>query len=292
MNVSTAPVESRLTSEQVELYWNDGVVYPLTAIGESDAESLIPHFLELQERMSSWTNSKQLLKVHMVSRWAYELAANSRILDAVEGVLGPDILLWGATFFAKKPNHSFHVGWHQDLLYWGLKPPDGVATVWLGLSDAKEDNGAMQVVRGSHKSGLRHHSNRLDENNMLMSSQNSQLTERDEQFRTIVELKAGQFSIHHGMVLHGSGPNVSNRPRIGFSINYISTEVRQVRDGVDEAMLVRGVDSYGHFKLQEPPESEFSPESVAQYRESIVMPSGLATNEDLRDELVNLENIV
>ena len=99
--------------------------------------------------------------------------------------------------------------------------------------------------------------------------------------------------MHHGMALHGSGPNLSDRPRIGLSIIYISTEVVQQRNGGrDTAMLVRGVDHYGHFELESPPDSDFSEAAINQYRKSIVAPSGLATLDDVPTSLVNLERIV
>ena len=282
-----------LSPDQVKSYWNDGVIYPLTAISESEAVLLIPRFTELRTRMSSWLNAKQLLQVHLVSKWVNDLATNDRVLGAVESILGPNILLWGATFFAKQPENTFHVGWHQDLLYWGLEPLDSIVTVWLGLTDSRADNGAMQVIRGSHKHGLRIHDNQDDTNNMLLSSQNSALTAGDEQNRVVVELSAGQFSIHHGMILHGSGPNQSTRSRIGLALNYISTNTVQTRNGgYDSAMLVRGVDHFGHFELEEPPESDFSPESLERYRKSIAMPSGLATKEDRQELLINMDKIV
>ncbi len=289
----TTSAEAHLSPDAIDTYWKDGVIYPLTAMDEHEAESLAARYYELRERMSNWTNSKQLLKVHLVSRWAYEVASNSRILDAVECILGPDILLWGATFFAKKPNHAFHVGWHQDLTYWGLHPADGVVTVWLGLTDACADNGAMQVVKGSHLHGARQHEDSGDKDNMLMSSQMSALTEDDEHARLTVELRPGQFSMHHSLALHGSAPNRSERPRIGVSINYIATEVVQQKNGGhDTAMLVRGRDSYGHFELETPPQSDFSQQSIAQYRHSIAMPSGLATRSDVQDDMINFQNIV
>ena len=293
MNDVNSSGGSRLSEKQIQDYWTDGVVYPLTAMAPSEAESLIPSFEHLSQRMSGWTNAKQILKAHLVSKWVYELSCNRCILDAVESVLGPNILVWGATFFAKQPRKASHVGWHQDLLYWGLKPQDGVLTVWLGLTDARSDNGAMQVIRGSHRQGTRLHENRPDESNMLMSSQRAQLSDEDEKARVTVELSAGQFSMHHSMLLHGSGPNPSNWPRIGLSINYLSTDVAQTKnDGVDTAMLVRGVDHHGHFELEAPPQAEFSPQSIAKYRKSIVMPSGLATMEDLTESIINFENIV
>ena len=207
---------SGLTRQQLESYWKDGAVYPLTAFEPHKALDMISGFEEIKKRMAGWTSSKQLMKVHLVSRWVCEVATNSRILDAVECLLGPNILLYGTTFFAKSPSRSLHVGWHQDLLYWGLQPPDGVATVWLALSDAKQDNGAMQFIRGSHLNGFRQHSNELDENNMLNSDQNVELTDKDLAAADTVELEPGQFSIHHSMTVHGSAPNISDRPGSGF----------------------------------------------------------------------------
>ena len=282
-----------INSSQIQNYWNNGVVYPLTALQQDEALSLIPRFMEIKERMSGWTASKQILKAHLVSSWVNEITRNSRILDAVECLLGPNILLWGATFFAKEPNLSLHVGWHQDLLYWGLQPPDGVLTVWLALSDALEDNGAMQVICGSHVDGFRQHSNSFDGNNMLMSDQNAELTKDDLKRRITVELLPGQFSIHHSMVLHGSGPNTSDRSRIGLSINYISTDVIQLKNqGQDAAMLIRGTDYYRHFEQEQAPSAEFTPEAISQYRKSITMPSGLATVDDMTNSIVNFDKIV
>ena len=292
MSVPVAMTQS-INSSQIQNYWNNGVVYPLTAFQQDEALSLIPRFMEIKERMSGWTASKQILKAHLVSSWVNEITRNSRILDAVECLLGPNILLWGATFFAKEPNLSLHVGWHQDLLYWGLQPPDGVLTVWLALSDALEDNGAMQVICGSHVDGFRHHSSSFDGNNMLMSDQNAELTKDDLKRRITVELLPGQFSIHHSMVLHGSGPNTSDRSRIGLSINYISTDAIQLKNqGQDAAMLVRGTDYYRHFEQEQAPSAEFAPEAISQYRKSITMPSGLATVDDMTDSIVKIDKIV
>lgn len=292
LKVSSTPDHMNMSPEQVRSYWEDGVVYPLTAMDEDSARSLIPKFEGIRDRMSSWTASKQILKAHLVSPWVCEVARSPRILDAVEQIIGPNILLWGATFFAKPPSQSLHVGWHQDLLYWGLQPPDGVLTVWLALSDAMVDNGAMQVVRQSHIGGFRPHDNSYDEDNMLMSDQNAQLKSGEEAKIATVELRPGQFSMHHSMVLHGSGPNTSDRPRIGLSINYISTDVIQLKNqGRDAAMLMRGEDYYRHFEHEPVPEAEFSQDAITQYKKFITMPSGLATVEDMTDSIVHFENI-
>jgi len=289
MVVSSDPYGSFLSRQQIDRFWADGVIHPLTAISEDEAAALVPQFEMLQQRMANWVNIKQLPKVHLVSKWVCELITNPRILDAVESLIGPNILVWGATFFAKQPENTAHVGWHQDLTYWGLEPADSVVTVWLGLTDARADNGAMQVIVGSHKQGLRRHENKYDDSNMLMNSQNCALVPEDAENKVMVELSAVQFSIHHSLALHGSGPNLSSRPRIGLSVNLISTQVVQhINGGVDAASLLRGVDEYGHFELDELPQLDFSPQALACYRKSIQMPSGIAT---IEGSAVNFENI-
>ncbi|MDE0308304.1 MAG: phytanoyl-CoA dioxygenase family protein [Acidiferrobacterales bacterium] len=290
--VKSANTNGMLTDGQVNTYWQQGIVAPLTAYDEHEALSMIPNFLALRERMAGWIESKQLVKTHLVSTWVNEVVRNPRILDAVESILGPNILMWGASFFAKEPGDTAHVGWHQDLRYWGLQPPNGVLSVWLALTDASEDNGAMQVIRASHENGFRSHDNSDDKNNMLLSGQNAQLTPQDEHNRLMVELRPGQFSMHHSMVLHGSGANSSDRSRVGLSIAYIAADVIQLRNGGhDSAMLVRGTDMFGNFELESGPEADFSRQAIENFRRSIAMPSGLARAEDRTDSIVNFNNI-
>ena len=125
-----------------------------------------------------------------------------------------------------------------------------------------------------------------------MSDQNIEITDQDRAAASVVELRPGEFSMHHSMTIHGSGPNTSSRNRVGLSINFISTDVVQFKnDGYDVAMLVRGAGEYGNFELEPIPETEFSADSINWYQESIVTPSGLATVEDMVDEMIQFENI-
>ena len=282
-----------LSKEQIDQYWKDGILFPFQAMETDEALSLVPRYVQLRNRMANWTKSMQLLKSYLVMPWVNEVVRNPRILEVVESLLGPNFFVWGASFFAKQPSSSKHVGWHQDLLYWGLEPDDGVLTAWLALTDAQAENGAMQIVPGSHRGDLRYHSEAQDDDNMLMGDQNIPLTEEERQNACIVELNPGQFSVHHSMNIHGSGPNLSDRDRIGISINYISTHVVQKKDnGVDAAMLVRGVDEYNHLIHEAPAESEFAPEGIAEYKRSIGMPSGLGTKEGVVHDIIQYDNIV
>ena len=72
------------------------------------------------------------------------------MLDAVEDVLGPDILCWNTSFFTKEAQSSGYVSWHQDATYWGLSEPD-VVTAWVAFTQSTLDNGNMRVFPKSHR---------------------------------------------------------------------------------------------------------------------------------------------
>ena len=179
----------------------------------------------------------------------------------MEALLGPDILVWGATFFIKEPRTESFVSWHQDLRYWGLDS-DAEVSAWLALSLVTEANGCMRFLPGSHHGALLPHVDRFEEDNILTRGQRAAIEIKEEE-TVKVTLEPGQASLHHGRLLHASGPNRSDERRIGLAINYIATHVRQVVGKDDYAMLVRGEDRHGHFKLVPPPEADLSDEAMA-----------------------------
>jgi len=274
-------------------FGKDGIVYPVSAISPARAAQLLPRFYELRSRMAGWTDSVQILKAHLVCTWVADLVRNDAVLDVIEELIGPNILCWTATFFAKEPLAPGYVGWHQDISYWGLDPAEKVVTAWLGLTDAGTDNGCMCFVPGTHAQEDREYLFHQESENMLLAAQEITLTSVEQDSVRAVKLAPGQFSVHHSRLIHGSYGNESSRPRIGLSINYMSTDVRQtVGNGEDRATLVRGVDAFGHFDLERRPVSDFDERSLEAYRESIVSPGGVGvTNEDVYDTRPDLARI-
>ena len=274
-------------------FQESGITFPGQALSAGKASSLVPEFYALARRMEGWTDGAQILKSHLVSTWVCELVHNDTILDAVENLIGPDILCWAATFFAKEPETDSYVGWHQDIHYWGLEPAEQVATVWLGLTDAHRDNGGMFYIPGSHQEGDKDHRQYPDSDNMLLGSQQVDISADDLACSVSVDLQPGQFSTHHARLLHGSYGNLSQRPRIGLSINYISTKVKQqTNGGSDSAMLVRGTDRFGNFALEPRPEADFDPASIAAYKAALFTPSGIGgTDESIYNKRPNLDLI-
>ena len=280
-----------LSPAQHAQYQREGVVFPLRILDVEKARILADHCSVLQSRMGHWVVSPQISKPHLVSRAIADVIRNETLLDAVESIIGPDILCWTVTVFAKPPNSGGYVGWHQDRTYWGLSPEEQVVTAWLALTDAHCDNGCMSVLRGSHLQGNRDHEIVPNTENILLSGQEVAIERHEKDDLVHVELDPGEASIHHSKVVHGSNPNQSDRPRVGLSIQYISADVRQRNNGgVDSASAVRGNTSRSKLELEPLPVRDFDVQSIKNWKQFIANPSGLgATAAKIQIEASSVE---
>ena len=231
-------------------YDENGFVSPIKIISSEETKK---HRAILEKTEKILGNMHYQSKIHTILKSAYELATNKNILDMVEKVIGPNILLHNTTYIIKEPQSPAFVSWHQDLTYWGFSHDDQIS-VWLALSSADEISGAMYMVPGSHLEGKKEHKTIEDENNVLFQSQWVQ--EFDESKKTLCSLKAGEASFHHGWTIHSSMPNKSNDRRIGFNIQYLATHVKQMKNETDTAICVRGVDHYNNFGIDIPAVSD------------------------------------
>jgi non-heme Fe2+,alpha-ketoglutarate-dependent halogenase len=253
----------RLSDAQIERYHEQGCLFPLRVLS---AEAAADYRRRLEAVEAEGPEVKQMLrhKPHLVLTFLDELARHPAVLDAIEGVLGPNILCWGSSFFTKEPKTTDYISWHQDLTYWGLEPAD-IATAWIALSPSTPESGCMRVVPGTHTQEVVAHRDTFAERNMLSRGQEIAV-EVDEAHAVDVVLQPGEMSLHHVKLFHGSKPNRSADRRIGFAVRYVPTYVRQVVGAKDSAMLVRGVDTYHHFEPESPPAADLDPAAVAQYR--------------------------
>merc|ERR1711991_168140 len=185
-----------------------------------------------------------------------DIAKNNRILDIVECILGSNILVWAAEFFIKEKKTDNIVGMHQDLTYWGMGETSGQVTAWLALSDSNKNSGCMEFVKGSHKNKILPHNETYSKKSLLSRGQEVQVQIPNNK-KISAELLPGQMSIHHGLMIHGSGPNISNDRRIGVAIRYINPDVVQ-NTKKSYAMPVRGIDKKGNFTHYFAPKTLFS----------------------------------
>ncbi len=180
-----------------------------------------------------------------------ELATNPIVLDCVEALIGPDILLMGSHFFCKYGPTEAFVAWHQDVTYWGLEPALAVSA-WYAVDDSDAGNGCMQVIPGSHRQGIRAHGkSAAADTNLLSINQELSLAEAEAAGAVNIELKAGQISLHDGLTIHGSQPNRSTRRRCGLAMIYLPTYVKQAGENSRgtrwATVLVRGENRHQHF---------------------------------------------
>lgn len=241
-----------LTAGQIEAYRAEGFLFPVRV---SEPERASRWRGELEELERSHGKLHYLPKAHLVLPLADRLARDPTVLDAVESLLGPDILLWDSTFIIKEPGDGKKVSWHQDLTYWGLDPQD-VASVWLAVSPASVQSGCMRMISGTQDGPLVAHQENSAADNILSRGQTIASTV-DERIAVDVILAPGEMSLHHGRVWHGSNPNVSADRRIGFNAQYLAPWVRQAVGDWDSALLVRGQDRFGHFEPESPPTGAF-----------------------------------
>src|SRR5690606_37319579 len=155
----------------------------------------------------------------------------------------PDVIVWGTHAFAKLPGDPKSVPWHQDASYWPLTPSRTI-TAWLAIDDVDVDNAAMQYVAGSHTLGHLPYDNRTE--NVVL---NQEVTDAAQYGEIVdIELKAGQLTLHSDMLIHGSGPNASDRRRCGLTIRFAPTSVRPLKEGWGQGSIrCRGEDRHRHW---------------------------------------------
>jgi ectoine hydroxylase-related dioxygenase (phytanoyl-CoA dioxygenase family) len=257
----------RLGKEQVEQFQRDGFLFPIDVYSRDEIGELKSRLEALAAaeggKLSRGTNQKP----HLLLPWLNTMIRNPRILDPVEDILGPNLLCWASGFFWKPANDPAFISWHQDSTYWGLSHPD-IVTAWVAFTPSTPESGCMRVVPGTHHCEQVAHRDTFSPENMLSRGQEIAV-EVDEKDAVDVVLQAGQMSLHHVRLFHGSEPNRAEHPRIGYAIRYIPTYVRQTAGVRDSATLVRGTDEHGNFDPEPTPHTDFDPECVAFHAEML-----------------------
>ena len=261
-----------LTETQLDAYERDGFLFPLHAM-TSDEALAMRHRLERTEADYAAGNHGQPLAhylsgggSHAVCPVASDLCRHPIIADAAESLLGPDLMAWGVSFFVKEARDGRVVTWHQDLMYWGFGETSDQVTAWIALTPSTVENGCMRFVAGSHRRHFVPHVDSPSDKNMLSRGQEIAVDVDDDEATDIV-LEPGQFSLHHGMLFHSSGPNTSNDRRIGIAIRYVNPNARQVDGSTEHALLVRGADRQQNFIHFAPPRHAFGPSELQLHAE-------------------------
>ena len=249
-----------LTQDQIDRYRQDGYVTPVPAISAERAGALKSRYDALRALGETEATATLRSKPHLGLPWLYDLVLDPAVTEPVSAILGPNLLAWGSSFFAKPAGDPGYVTWHQDANYWGLEPHE-VLTAWIAFSPSRRENGCMRMIPGSQDAGALDHRDTFAKDNLLTRGQEVAV-EVDEARAVDIILEPGEMSLHHVGIVHGSEANISAIPRIGFAIRYIASHVRQI-GGRTTATLARGVDEHGHFDPEPRPGADYDADGLA-----------------------------
>ena len=249
-----------LTEDAIEQYHREGYFFPVRILDNEGVATNRRRLEDFETRQGKPVEGAQRSKSHLLFKWVDDLMRDSTLLDAVEDLIGPDILCWNTIFWIKEAGSQSYVSWHQDLRYWGLDTND-LVSVWLALSPATLESGCMHVLPGSHKGDLLPHNDEYQQDNLLTRGQEIAV-KVDESKTVAMPLKPGEISLHNVRLAHASGPNRSTDRRIGISLHYMPTHTKQTVGEWDTAALVRGEDRFGHFTVTPRPAKDLDPSAV------------------------------
>jgi non-haem Fe2+, alpha-ketoglutarate-dependent halogenase len=236
---------NKLSRQQLTQYEHQGIVFPIKALSSEEIAYFNSEFETITKNCGL---QRRLADLHLFFEWAYRLVTHDAVLDAVQDVLGGDILVYGTVVFYKPPQDSGYASWHQDSVYSDLHLTPSISA-WIAFTKSDSANGCMRVIPKSHKQGLLNHINVGNESNLLR---------RGEQVATVVNeaealdvaLQPGEMSLHHSTIVHGSKPNTSSGPRIGFIVRFVTD---QITNRARPMLRVRGKADCSHLILAEPP---------------------------------------
>ncbi len=243
--------EFDLSDEQIEHFHERGYVSGIRVLNDEQIEALraeLQDFFQPEhaghdlwyEYHSNESSDPDQVLFHALGAWRirpgfHDLLWHPAWLVPASQLLNGPVRFWHDQLFCKPAHHGGVVAWHQDYSYWQRTSPLAHLTCWIGLDDATTDNGCLEFVPGSHRwdllpiTGL---AGDMDAIKEVLSA------ERWEQFQSPVkiELKAGEASFHHPLMVHGSRNNRTDCPRRATVLN-------AVRDGVcsrDDLPLLSG----------------------------------------------------
>jgi hypothetical protein len=243
-----------LTREQVAGFNRDGYVTGLRLFDPAEAADVRAYFDRiLAETLAAGGTSYSISTAHLKYGRVYDILTHPTLVAHVADLLGDNIVAWGSHFFCKMPGDGKRVAWHQDASYWPLTPSKAV-TVWLAIDDADPGNGCMRFLPGTHVLGHLTYRMTEDQDAAVLDQE----VEHIERFGEPVDniLRAGEFSLHTDLLLHGSEPNPGPRRRCGLTLRYSAAEVRAAEGWNAKGVIVRGSDPTGHWANPPRPERD------------------------------------
>ena len=237
----------RLSDEQVAFYHEHGYLAGVRVLDQTQVEALRaeltewfqPHHPGQELWYEYHTNESadpQTVLFHALGAWRikpgfHDILWNPAFTVPASQLLGGAVRFWHDQLFCKPSKHGGVVAWHQDFSYWTRTQPMQHLTCWTGLDDSTRENGCLQYVPGSHRWDLLPITGLAGDMDAIRGVLNPQQWE-DFQKPVAIELKAGECSFHHPLLVHGSYANFTDRPRRAVVLNTFKDGTRSDSDEV------------------------------------------------------------
>ena len=237
-----------LSKQHLQQYDHDGIIFPIRVFSRDEASRYLAE-LEAIADYCGEGSLKRFDNLHLFFDWAYSLVSSDLLLNAVEDILGGDIWIYSSLVFYKPPQDSSYVSWHQDSFYSDLHLTPSTSA-WIALTPSHRSNGCMRVIPGSHKHGALDHETVRNDPNLLNKRGERIRMDVDESQALDVVLQPGEMSMHQSTIIHGSNPNTSDQPRVGFIVRFVTNQMINPNRPL---LRVRGKADGGHLLLVDPP---------------------------------------
>ena len=242
----------QLSRQEVEMFHQQGYLGPYAVCSPEEMAEIRTRI----ERVITLEGPNPRSKVqsrHMDQRIVYELASHPAIVERINDLMGPDLVLWATNFFIKYPGDK-EIPWHQDLNYWPIDPPINISA-WIAIDEATKENSCVNIIPGSHKKVLQH----VKSTEGMQFQQMADPHAFDATSNVLsMELKPGEFFLFSERLLHQSFANTSQKRRIGMTGRYTVPWVKIDHDRGPlhpghSAILLRGTDHHKINRSQNPP---------------------------------------
>jgi hypothetical protein len=220
-----------LGTEEVAEYNREGfLVYNKPVLPVDEFEALKEHFEKLLDQWPEEERPESMDVPHFTDTALFRWALSDAVLDLVEPILGPDILLFSTHFICKPKGDGRRVPWHEDSAYWrNMLDPMEVVTVWLALDPSLEENGCMKVVPRTHQTGQKGFSDYedADMSKNVLNQEIIKLRGKDAaENEVLCQLQPNECSLHDSRLIHGSKPNTSPLRRCGWTLRFARGDVK------------------------------------------------------------------
>ena len=229
-----------------EQFERNGYLGPLEVMSRAEAHALRDIALDTEKNINLM-NSDYRCKSNVLFPWVDGVSRHPKLLEYLTELIGPNIHCWDTLFWIKKPGDGKDVSFHQDATYWNFNNKHLAVTAWFAFDDVTEEHGSLEYVQGSHRVFQRRHKDVKTDTNLLMRGQTVDEDVPKERIRTTVP--AGHVLLHSPYIIHGSGPNLADTPRVAMGMIFASTECKPILElSPESTIMVSGVDAYNYMQ--------------------------------------------